>query len=279
MVSRFLRAYPPIDPAAVETSALWLPFRGDELVVCPGESGVCLLRGDQAADLRFAGEPLYLGTLDGVPCLAVELSEPPNGDRRTLGLRALYGQISDETEYGLAGYAAQLLHWRRVSRFCPACGHPTEPETGSWGRRCANPDCGLVRYPQVSPAVLVLVHDGGDGILLARKPGWGRRYSILAGFVEPGESLEECVRRETLEESGVLLADLVYAGSQPWPFPHQLMIGFTARWTEGDIRIDEAELAEAAWFSAGALPELPPPLSLSRQMIDAWAASRQSAVV
>ena len=277
MISRFLRAYPPIAVAGETSAALWLPFRGDELVVCDGESGVCLLRGDAAGDLRFEGEPLYLGTLDGAPCFAVELSEESDGERRALGLRALYGRLSDETEYGLAGYAAQLLHWRRVSRFCPACGHATEPEAGSWGRRCTG--CGLVRYPQVSPAVLVLVHDGGDGILLACKPGWGRRYSILAGFVEPGESLEECVRRETFEEAGVLLADLVYAGSQPWPFPHQLMIGFTARWAGGDIRIDETELAEAAWFSAGELPELPPPLSLSRQMIDAWAASRRAGAV
>ncbi len=135
-------------------------------------------------------------------------------------------------------------------------------------RRCAQ--CGHERFPQVSPAVLILVHDGADRILLAHKPGWGDRYSILAGFVLPGESLEECVQREVEEEVGVRVTDLQYVGSQPWPFPHQLMIGFTARHRSGDIRIDTLELDHAAWFDANALPALPPPLSLSRQMIDAW---------
>ena len=129
----------------------------------------------------------------------------------------------------------------------------------------------------------VLVHDGADRALLAHKPGWGKRYSILAGFVEPGESLEQCVVRETEEEIGVAVTDLVYVGSQPWPFPSQLMIGFTARCAasaDGDdacLRLDEQELDHAAWFSANALPELPPPFSLSRQIIDAWTAGRRRA--
>ena len=140
------------------------------------------------------------------------------------------------------------------------------------GMGAALPDCQHSRYPQVSPAVLALVHDGADRVLLAHKPGWGDRYSILAGFVLPGESLEECVRREVQEEVGAEVTDLVYQGSQPWPFPHQLMIGYTARYVSGDLRLDEQELDHAAWFSAAQLPSLPPALSLSRQIIDAWRA-------
>ena len=114
------------------------------------------------------------------------------------------------------------------------------------------------------------MHDG-PRLLLAQKPGWGTRWSILAGFVEPGESLEECVRREVKEEVGLKVDKAVYAGSQPWPFPHQLMVGFTARYASGDIAADGVELERAAWFTHGALPDLPPAVSLSRQMIDAWA--------
>lgn len=147
-----------------------------------------------------------------------------------------------------------------------------EPMQKEWARRCSQ--CGHTRFPQVSPAVLILVHDGADRILLAHKPGWGPRYSILAGFVLPGESLEECVQREVDEEAGVQVTDLEYAGSQPWPFPHQLMIGFNAHYAGGDIRIDAEELDHAAWFDARELPPLPPPLSLSRQMIDAWHRTR-----
>lgn len=220
------------------------------------------------------GDPLYLGTLGGVPCVAAEADperDLPEAWAAT-SLRALFGQVS-EAEYGLAGYAAQMLYWRRTSGFCPVCGHRTEPREGDWGRLC--PNCGHVAYPHISPATLILIYDG-PRLLLAQKPGWGTRYSILAGFVEPNESLEDCVRRETREESGLEITDLAYAGSQPWPYPHQLMVGFTARYAGGEIMIDEAELERAAWFEVGSLPDLPPPVSLSRQMIDAWV-TKQSA--
>jgi len=296
--SRFVRAYPPAAPPPSEGAAVWLPFRGGELLIKPGRgegTAASLARGP-ATRLptlpRFGDEePVYLGALDGVPCFAYEVAEATEatdsadqvdvaengssaGGWQSVGLRALYGLV-DEAEYGLAGYASQMLHWRRVSRFCSACGQPTEGVENTWGRKCVA--CGHVAYPPVSPAVLILVHDGGDRVLLASKEGWGKRYSILAGFVEPGEALEECVAREALEEAGVPLTDLVYAGSQPWPYPHQIMIGFNARYagghfpTQADLRLDKTELARADWFRFDALPELPPPLSLSRQMIEAWA--------
>jgi NAD+ diphosphatase len=179
----------------------------------------------------------------------------------------LFGQL-DDFSYGLAGYAAQLLYWQRTSCFCGICGQRTESVSGDWGKRCTN--CGHTTYPRVSPAVLALIHDG-ERILLVHKPGFGDMYSIIAGFVEPGESLEECVQREVYEEVGVDVSAISYVGSQPWPFPHQLMIGYTAQYAGGEICIDTTELDVAQWFHVDALPSLPGPLSLSRQMIDAWA--------
>ena len=266
----FVRAYPSAQPAP--GAARWLLFRDGALLLRESEDGLTLLRTqDLPAEARPDG-PVYLGTLGGVPCLAAEIAPdaPIPSGLTALSLRALYGKLS-ETEYALAGYASQILYWRRTSRFCPVCGHATEDRAGDWGRLC--PQCGHVGYPRVSPAVLILVHDG-EKILLAHKPGWGNRFSILAGFVEPSESLEECVRREVLEEVRVTVTDLVYTGSQAWPFPHQLMVGFTARYLDGAIQVDENELDEARWFCADALPDLPSPVSLSRQMIDAWVAER-----
>lgn len=266
----FLRAYPPAAPAP--GPALWLPFFKGELLTPAVQDGSVRLHGGtqnsvEALNLRPA---LYLGTLNGVPCLAAEAdleSDLPDG-WAAVNLRGLFGKVSD-TEYSLAGYASQVLYWHRTSVYCPVCGHRTEAREGDWGRLC--PECGHVGYPHLSPATLILVHDG-PRLLLAQKPGWGTRWSILAGFVEPGESLEECVRREVKEEVGIDVNALAYAGSQPWPFPHQLMIGFAAQFAGGDLQADGEELERAAWFTRETLPDLPPPVSLSRRMIDAWAA-------
>lgn len=263
MPPRFLRAYPPA--VANADSTRWLIFTGADVLL--HEATLPDGADPLLADLPLES-PLYLGTIDGMAFMAARLANGatlPHG-WRALGVRALYGQVDDDV-YMLAGYASQILEWQRTSRFCPVCATPTEPISGDWGKRC--PSCGYTRYPQVSPAVLALVHNG-DEILLAQKDGWGDRYSILAGFVEPGESLEDCVQRETFEEVGVDVDTVQYRGSQPWPFPHQVMVGFTARYAGGDIVIDTHELVAARWFHVDDLPGLPPPLSLSRQLIDAW---------
>ena len=263
-----IRAYPPAQPEP--GPALWLPFyRGEVLTQTSADGGLRMHHGTQssveALNLR---PPLYLGTLDGTPCLTAEAdpdTDLPDG-WTPVSLRGLFGKVSD-AEYSLAGYASQILYWRRTSVFCPVCGHRTEAKNGDWGRHC--PECGHSGYPHLSPATLILVQDG-PRLLLAQKPGWGTRWSILAGFVEPGESLEECVRREVKEEVGLDVDGLSYAGSQPWPFPHQLMVGFTAQYVSGEIAPDGEELERAAWFTRETLPDLPPPVSLSRRMIDAW---------
>ena len=264
---RFVRVYPPAAPPP--GTLFYLPFQKNDLVLT--DTGNLLTHPSEGSE-----NGLYSGLLDGVPCVAYRLSDgaelPPNS--QTVGLRGLYGLLGDD-EYTLAGYALQLLHFHETYRHCSRCGTLTHNLPGSWGQEC--PQCGHSVYPPVSPAVLALVHDGGDRILLAQKAGWGKRYSILAGFVEPGESMEGCVVREVFEEAGVRVVSPTYHGSQPWPFPHQVMVGFTARWVSGEIVIDETELSHAAWFRWDALPELPPPLSLSRQLIDAWVAERRAA--
>ncbi len=264
----FVRVYPPAVPAG--GPAVWLPFVDKELLVQDDGDCSLLLRGTTDAPPALPdGDLLYLGALDGVPCLAY----PAQGVQDTLaagqslhGLRALLARLPAD-EAAIAGYASQLLYWGRTSRFCPVCGTPTEAKANDWGRQC--PHCGHAAYPHISPAVLALVHDG-PRLLLVHKPEWTTMHSIVAGFVEPNESLEDCVRREVREEVGLFVDDIAYQGSQAWPFPHQLMVGFTARYTGGEIAPEEAELDGAAWFTSDTLPALPSPTSLSRQLINAW---------
>lgn len=274
MTVPFQRAYPPAHPEP--GFAFWFPFRENELLVREPESGIELCQGDEAAIAPLQpASILYVGTLKGTPCLACEISpeqDVPAG-WRSVGLRALFGLL-DEHTYGVAGYASHILRWQREHRYCPVCGQPLGELAEQWSRRCAN--CDYIGYPPVTPAILVLVHNGPH-VLLAHQPGWGKRYSIIAGFVEPGESLEGCVAREVAEEVGVEITDITYVSSQPWPFPHQLMVGFTARYAAGEIHPDQQEIDHAAWFRYDQLPELPSPLSLSRQLITQWVDAQKGA--
>ena len=278
MDDRFVSAIEPPgegEEAAEPTPAWWFAFRGADLLVMGGpETRVAVPQTTDIGDVGLV--PLrrqYLGALGGQSCWSVELAvevEAPTG-MRFEGLRALYGRL-DERLYALAGRAAQIVAWDRDHQFCGRCGTATEPVPGERGRRC--PRCGLTAFPRLSPAVIVLI-ERGDQILLARghqfQPGF---YGIIAGFVEPGESLEEAVSREVREEVGIEIADIRYFGSQPWPYPHALMVGFTARHAGGEIRLDERELAEAGWFGIDNLPRIPQKLSIARRLIDAWAARR-----
>jgi NAD+ diphosphatase len=183
------------------------------------------------------------------------------------GLRSLFGRVGEET-LAIAGRAFQIADWARNHRFCGACGKPMAKADGERAMKCA---CGHVAYPRIAPAMMVLVKKG-DAILLARNVAVpaGGRMSALAGFLEPGESVEDAVHREVHEEVGLFVKDLRYFGSQSWPFPGSLMIAFTAEYAGGDIKVDPAEIAEARWFGPGdPLPELSPPQSISRALIEA----------
>jgi NAD+ diphosphatase len=194
---------------------------------------------------------------------------PEPAGMRYVGLRSLFLRIPDPL-LALAGRAFQVVEWDLTHRFCGRCGTPTRTKADERAKEC--PHCGYVAYPRVSPAMMALVTRGRE-VLLARSHRFVNGvYSALAGFVEPGETIEDCVRREVREEVGVEVAHITYFASQSWAFPHSLMIAYTAEYAGGDIRLEDAEIADAQWFGVDALPPLPPNVSIARRLIDATVA-------
>ena len=236
--------------------------RGEPLVFVVG-TGTILVAEQSDHELDGA---IFLGTLDDRPCWALAVDDEPGTG--AVPLMGLWGQVDDIT-FTVAGRAVQLVEWERTHRFCGRCATPTEEAMGERARRC--PACGLLAFPRLAPAIITLIERGDGRALLAR----GRTfpipmYSCLAGFVEPGETLEEAVHREVREEVGVEIDNVRYWASQPWPFPHSLMLGFNADWTGGDIVIDPTEIVDAQWYSADDLPAIPPGISIARRLIDDW---------
>jgi len=257
-------------PEARSALAWWFAFAADRLVVCEIDETIELPSVAAPEELGLVAEGRhYLGLLDGRDCWALDLGADPAQvlpeGYTARQLRGLYSRVDDDL-FALAGRAVQVIEWGRNHRFCGRCGTATESMPGERAKRC--PACGLTTYPRLSPAVIVQV-TRDDRILLARNANFPAAfYSVLAGFVEPGESLEGTVRREIREEVGIEVTDIRYFGSQPWPFPNSLMIGFTARWAANEITVDQLELAAADWFAADALPSIPPPPSIARRLID-----------
>lgn len=252
-------------PPTVAQSALWFAFAGRELLIY-SEGDFVVPSGASLPGL----EPLrtqFLGQLDGRPCYSAELVKDfqlPDG-MKLEGLRKLYGVLDDDL-FAIAGKAYQIMEWDRTHQYCGHCATATTQKPHERAKRC--PSCNLVFYPRLSPAMIVLVRRG-TALLLARAHRFPLgRYSLLAGFVEPGESLEETVAREVFEEVGIEIKDIRYFSSQPWPFPNSLMIGFTATYVSGEIVPEPAEIADAAWFTKRNLPEVPPKPSIARAMID-----------
>jgi NAD+ diphosphatase len=261
--------------SAVPPPFWWFVFRGSELLVRVEGSEARILRNEEWEALALpAGAPHAVGSLQGAGAWAVELPEgmePPEG-MAFHGLRRLWGLL-DEEAWRLAGRAVQIVDWDRNHRFCGRCGAETEPKGGEWARVC--PRCGLQHFPRLSPAVIVRI-ERGDEILLARSPHFPPGvYSTLAGFVEPGESLEQTVVREVEEEVGVRVTNVRYFGSQPWPFPNSLMIGFVAEYESGEIQPQPGEIEDAGWFTVETLPKVPPKLSIARALIDEFVEARR----
>ena len=258
---------PELLPAGdADTPNWWFVFAGGDLLVRPTASGVEL---PAASIWPFAKLPttrrLYLGSLRGQPCHAaeVETTMPPPG-MQFESLRALWTRL-DEGLLGVAGHALQLIEWDRTHQFCGRCGAPTQRRADERARHCAA--CGLTAYPRLSPVIMVRVVRDGQ-ILLARAPRFAPGvYSLLAGFVEAGETLEQAIHREIAEEVNIRVRNLRYFASQSWPFPHSLMIAFTAEYAEGELRVDGRELLDADWFAPEALPGLPSPMSMAWRLI------------
>lgn len=254
------------------------PSAGPPLVVAVRGAEVALEETDSdSAPHLTTTEFIFIGTIGGRHCWAVDV-DGGGGEaaaERTdkapfVDLMRLFAHV-DEPTWAAAGRAVQLVEWARCHRFCGRCGTETVESPGERARRC--PQCGLLAFPRLAPAVIMLIERGDGRALLARNARWpGGMYSCLAGFVEPGETIEAAVRREVDEEVGLAIDDLRYHGSQPWPFPHSLMIGFHVRYAGGEIRCDTNEIADAQWFAPDHLPELPGPISIARRLIDDWVA-------
>ena len=243
------------------------PIAADHLVVA--------VHIDGSLRVENGGQPvdgIFLGVLDGRFAWAVDASSDEDLDRYS-DLRSQWGAL-DEITWTVAGRGLQLVEWQRTHRFCGRCATPTVATPGERARRC--PACGLMAFPRLAPAVIMLIERDDGRVLLARNVNFPMpMFSCLAGFVEPGETLEQAVARETLEEVGVVVDDIRYWGSQPWPFPHSLMVGFRARYASGDLVLQEDEIAEARWFARDDMPIIPPPMSIGRRMIDGWLAESQ----
>jgi NAD+ diphosphatase len=267
----FLPAIVP--PPILSNDAWWFLFHGDRLLVEVRGVEVAIPRWASAEHARLSAvRTQFLGTLDGTPCFSGELAGEVGPEGTSFrALRPLLGDLPEEM-FSLAGRAFQVMDWDRTHQFCGKCGGRTEPLEGERGRACAG--CGLHFFPRVTPAVIVAVVRN-DKILLAQSSRFPAAfYSVLAGFVEPGETFEECVRRELREEVGIEVEDLRYFGSQPWPFPHSLMVGFTASFAGGDLVLEEKEIVRAGWFDAEEVLGLRIPRhgTIARRLIDRFLA-------
>ena len=249
-------APPPFNPGVhkpddADGPVLCFCFRGRELLVTEDHGLPDLTHLEEVGIESIRSQ--YLGSLGDAHCHSVELetdADPPTG-HAFRDLRALFGSM-DEHLHALASRAVQIVEWDRTHQFCGACGKATQLSGSERARQC--PDCRVPNFPRLSPAIIVSV-ERGDEILLARSPHFPAGiFSVLAGFVEPGESAEECVAREVFEETGVHVGNVRYFSSQPWPYPHSLMLGFIADWESGDIKIDEREIEDARWFNANDMP-------------------------
>lgn len=263
--------------ALAESGTRIVPVWGSETLVHTGDPPHALLL-DPEECLRYLedpGELILLGRYRGSPLFVADLAHAPaaHGRGRPLDLR-MAGNLLDVNEAGVLAYARAMVLWKRRHRHCGSCGAVAVPEQAGHIMRCSAVACGATWFPRVDPAIIVLVTDG-EQALLGRQASWpAGRYSTLAGFVEPGESLEDTVHREVFEETGINLASIRYHSSQPWPFPSSLMLGFTAVASSTEIHVDGEELEDARWFTrdditAGRIV-LPPPTSVSFQLIASW---------
>jgi NAD+ diphosphatase len=256
---------------ALPANALAFAFRDDRILVGGLEESPSVpdLAGLERLGLTANGH--YLGELAGVACVAVPLAAdaPEPAGWRYAGLRSLFFRLP-ESLLAIAARAFQVVEWDRTHRYCGRCGTPTRDKTGERAKEC--PACGYVAYPRVTPAMMVLVTRGTE-VLLARSPRFpAGMYSALAGFVEPGETIEDCIHREVREEVGLEIDGIRYFASQSWAFPHSLMIAYTAEYAGGELRLEPTEIAEAKWFPWDAVPRLPPSISISRRLIEATVA-------
>ncbi|MDD2316158.1 MAG: NAD(+) diphosphatase [Desulfobacterales bacterium] len=264
------------DEKDIRHTPYWFLFQNERLLIHENGPAVSIpcMPDPLLVDLSILHRR-HIGQIDGHSCYSAALAEgasPPEG-MRFEALRKLFSCL-DEPLAVAAGRAAQLLRWDQTNQYCGRCKTPTRRHPTELARIC--PQCNLIVYPRISPAVIVAVIRGDEILLVRTRRHAPGRFSVVSGFVEPGETPEQCVEREVMEETGIAVKDLCYFGSQAWPFPDSLMLGFTASYAGGEVMADGSEILEAGWFSAGNLPLLPEPVTISRRLID-WFAGRKPA--
>lgn len=259
-----------VAPVSPEQPPLWFVFQEHGLLIAEDPAQPPL---PEFTDPLYLGLPpdagYFIGWLGGRPCYAARLESevPAPAGFFPEQLRRLVGRL-DDNRFAMAGRASQVLTWARNHRFCSRCGEPTRQHERDFAMVC--PDCGYSQYPRITPCVIMLVTRGEEA-LLAHSPRFPEGfYSCLAGFMEPGETAEQAVRREIMEETAIEVCNLRYHGSQSWPFPHSLMLGFRAEYRGGDIRVDGEEILDARWWRVEELPGIPPRGSIARNLIDDW---------
>ncbi len=266
---------------AIESDdSCFVPVWGDKCLASGEPFHTVLLDRHDVSSDRLDQEIIFLGKFRDKPAFAFGMNESVEAPYQKIGefhdLRYL-GSVLPADEANLVAHARALVLWHRMQKYCGSCGSPSRAESGGNSRICVEPECATVLFPRVDPAIIVLVRRH-DHCLLGRQPSWPEgRYSTIAGFVEPGESLEDAVRREVREEANILVENVEYHSSQPWPFPSSLMLGFTAEALSQEILLNDGELEDARWFTRKQLrsgfPKLPYRLSIARRLVDDWLTS------
>lgn len=262
---------PNLDHIEEIRPTLFFAFYQNKLLIknCPDQDP--LIPGLQIANISSLNflRKQFIGIINGYPSYTGELAQNTDPHNLPAGyslinLRQLFGSVEDQF-FWMAGRAFQIMNWHRTHIYCSRCSHPTQIKTTEIAKVC--PKCGFFSYPNMSPAIIVAITKDNKILLARNKQRPAKFYSVLAGFVEPGESLEDCVRREVKEEVGINVKNITYFNSQPWPFPNSLMIGFTADYASGDIQVDGREISHAAWFDKDNLPEIPGSISIAWHLI------------
>ena len=272
-----------LDGALHHADTRFVPVWGDHCLVGGEPLRLALLERRQIENYLDEHDPIFLGLYRGKPAFAVAIAAseaPPYAELGEFQELRYLGSVLPAGEANLAAHARGLVLWHSSQLFCGSCGSSARPDSGGNSRRCVNVECNREIFPRVDPAIIVLVSDG-ERCLLGRQSNWpDGRYSTIAGFVEPGESLEDAVRREVFEETNIRVAAVRYHSSQPWPFPSSLMLGFVAEPdtnTDQQIQLNDGELEDARWFTRKELrsgfPKLPFRISIARRLVDGWLAA------
>lgn len=264
------------DPGAENGNSYVFPFHEDQLLVITEEEKCQIPKCSELEEMKLEVVRYhYLGTLDGRPCYSAELNANRSASKRAsfVGLREVYGMV-DEELFSIASLAVQVISWDKMHQYCGKCGSETGYASEERAKICNR--CDAVYYPRIAPAVIVAVKKGKELLLLRNKKFKHDFYSVLAGFVEPGENLEECLIREVREEAGIEVKNIKYFGSQSWPFTNSLMAGFTADYAGGELSLDDKEIAAAGWFNPDTFPKLPGSISIARRLIDSFVNEQKS---